>query len=144
MKYLFIALLFVIGSYSVNAQTESDIVGDWYSPNKDAKIYMYKDKNGKYYGKISWLKDPNDKNNKLKLDTQNPDPNKRKNPILGHVLFKDFVYKPDDGEHIWEDGTVYDAESGKTYNCIITLKNSKLMEVRGYIGFSMFGRTESF
>jgi len=45
----------------------------------------------------------------------------------------------DDG--IWDDGTIYDPKSGKTYSCQITLKSANILEVKGYIGFSLIGRT---
>jgi len=41
----------------------------------------------------------------------------------------------------YEDGTIYDPENGKTYDCKMSFKGSTLA-VRGYIGFSLFGRTE--
>jgi uncharacterized protein (DUF2147 family) len=41
----------------------------------------------------------------------------------------------------WENGTIYDPKNGKTYSCIIKKKNDKTLEVRGFVGFSMIGRT---
>lgn len=49
----------------------------------------------------------------------------------------DFVYK--DGS--WEEGAIYDAKNGKTYSCIIKQKDSNTLEVRGYMGISLIGRT---
>ena len=43
---------------------------------------------------------------------------------------------------IWSGGTVYDPENGKTYKCKLTLRKDGRLEVRGYIGFSLIGRTE--
>ncbi len=56
--------------------------------------------------------------------------------ILNAVILTGFVYK--DG--IWDDGKVYDPKSGKTYSSTMKLKGDRL-EIRGYIGFSMFGKT---
>ncbi len=45
----------------------------------------------------------------------------------------------------WEDGKIYDPKSGKTYDCILKSKeNNKILEIRGYIGSPMFGRTATW
>jgi uncharacterized protein (DUF2147 family) len=41
----------------------------------------------------------------------------------------------------WEEGTIYDPKNGKTYSCIIKKKDNKTLEVRGYVGISLIGRT---
>lgn len=50
-----------------------------------------------------------------------------------------FIYN--DG--IWEDGKVYDPYSGKTYSSTMKLKTGKL-HIRGYIGISLIGRTNTW
>ncbi|NBU04628.1 MAG: DUF2147 domain-containing protein, partial [Bacteroidetes bacterium] len=92
---------------------------------------------GKFYGKIVWLKEPL-KNGKPKVDDLNPNPAKRSVPLMNLQILKDFVYDADDKE--WEDGTIYDPKNGKTYSCYMTLDGTKL-NVRGYVGVSMIGRT---
>ena len=42
----------------------------------------------------------------------------------------------------WADGTIYDPNNGKTYSCTLELENEKTLKVRGFIGVSLFGRTE--
>jgi len=58
--------------------------------------------------------------------------------LLGLQILKNFVYDAQDKE--WEDGTIYDPKNGKTYSCIMTLSGNNL-NVRGYVGISMLGRT---
>jgi uncharacterized protein (DUF2147 family) len=113
-----------------------DIIGHWIVGENKAKIQVYKS-GSKYYGKVIWLKEPT-KNGKQKVDAHNPDPNKRNTPIIGLIVLKDFVF--DDGE--WISGDIYDPSSGKEYSCKITMPNKNTMKVRGYIGISLFGRTE--
>lgn len=49
------------------------------------------------------------------------------------------------GEREWENGTVLDPENEKTYRCKITLsEDGKQLNVRGFIGFSLFGRTQTW
>jgi uncharacterized protein (DUF2147 family) len=111
----------------------------WFNEEKTAKIQIYKATDGKYYGKIVWLKEPL-KNGKPKVDENNPKELLRKEPLLGLLLLKGF--RKED-EINYEGGTIYDPKNGKTYSCIIKNKGSKL-DVRGYIGFSLIGRTTTW
>lgn len=59
-------------------------------------------------------------------------------PILDIVIINGLEK---DGD-TWEDGTIFDPETGKVYKCYITLENKNRLKVRGYIGFSLLGRTQ--
>jgi uncharacterized protein (DUF2147 family) len=48
------------------------------------------------------------------------------------------------GEGKWKNGRVYDPNSGKTYKCKLTLVDENTLELRGYIGISLLGRTETW
>lgn len=52
-----------------------------------------------------------------------------------------FVYK---GHNLWGNGTIYDPENGSTYNCVIKLIDSITLDVRGYIGIELVGRTDTW
>jgi uncharacterized protein (DUF2147 family) len=129
MKKIFLSLLFSTMIAAVSF-AQNTVVGKWLSESGKGitEIYLV---NGKYYGKLVWLKEPLDKNGKPKLDNNNKDKTLRTGPILGLVILKDFVLK--DGE--WKDGTIYDPENGKTYKCSMWLKDSNTLKVRGYWGF---------
>lgn len=114
------------------AQTGSDkIIGMYWSPKKDAKIEIYK-KDDRYFGKSVWVATP-------KKDIENPDKQLRQRDMLGVNLLTNFSY--DDGTY--SGGEVYDPANGKTYSCKISFIGRNL-KVRGYIGISLFGRTEIF
>lgn len=117
------------------AQDGDAIKGKWYNTEKDAQVEIFKEGN-KYYGKIVWLQDPID-DGKPKVDKNNVDSSKRNRPIMGLRLLNNFEYN---GE-TWEDGTIYDPKNGKTYSCIIKKKDARTLEVRGFIGISLIGRT---
>lgn len=132
---LFISLV-IIGK--TNAQ--KDIVGVWYNTLKTGKVQII-EKDGKFFGKIIWLKEPLDeKTGKPKTDINNPDANKHKNAIIGLNVLSGFKYE--DGVYV--DGKIYDPENGKLYSCKMTLKDKDHLDVRGYIGFSLLGRTENW
>lgn len=136
--FILTALLFSFNGFSQNKA--DDITGIWLTGGKEpAKIQIYKS-GEKFYGKIIWLKNPTD-NGKQRLDNNNPDLKKRSNPIMGLVILEGFKF---DGDDEWKDGEIYDPESGKTYSCFIYLKDKNILKVRGYIGISLFGRTETW
>jgi uncharacterized protein (DUF2147 family) len=118
------------------AHAQADrIEGLWFNDIKDAKIQIYKAVNGKFYGKIIWLRDPL-KNGKPKVDEKNSKKNLQSQPLVGLVILNGFEK---DGDS-YTDGTIYDPTNGKTYDCKMTYKG-KTLSIRGYIGFSLFGRT---
>lgn len=136
LKKIFLTLFAIlfVSAYSI-AQTDP-IVGTWFNEEKTAKVRIYKATNGKFYGKIVWLQTP-EKDGKPRVDENNPDKDKRNEPLDGLVILKGFEK---DGDDEYDDGTIYDPKNGKTYSCIITHKGDKL-DVRGYVGFSWIGRT---
>lgn len=143
MKSKLLLCLLSMLSISSNCKAQvkaDDIIGIWLTSGKEpAKIQIFKS-SGKYYGKIFWLKNPTNGGN-AKVDNNNPDKGKQNQPIIGLVILKDFSF---DGDDEWEGGTIYDPESGKTYSCNLTLKNKNTLHVRGYVGISLFGRTETW
>jgi len=125
------------------AADEADgIVDQWVTEKGEARFEIFKEK-GKYHGKIVWLKEPtyppgDPEVGKPVRDRNNPDPFKRDRPILGLQLLSDFTYA---GRNTWVNGTIYNADDGRTYKAKLTLKNHDKLHVRGYIGISLFGGT---
>lgn len=109
----------------------------WYNQEKTAKIQVFKATDGKFYGKIVWLKEPNNEQGKPKTDVNNPKKERQNDPVLGMQILKGFVK---DGAKEYTDGTIYDPKNGKTYSCKINNKGNTL-DVRGYVGISLLGRT---
>lgn len=138
ISFYLIAILFImIGSTALSFAQKEKVEGYWLNQEKDAKIEIYKAKDGKFYGKIIWLKEPN-RDGKPKTDINNPKENLRATPIIGMLILKAFEKEDDDD---YEDGTIYDPKSGKTYSCNITVKNANTLSIRGYVGISLIGRT---
>jgi uncharacterized protein (DUF2147 family) len=73
-------------------------------------------------------------------DGQNPDPGLRSRPICGLVIGSGF--RETDPDHL-ADGKLYDPNNGHTYSGTIAL-NGDTLHLRGYVGVSMFGRTETW
>lgn len=137
----FVLFLLFISLNSI-AQNDGDrIVGVWKNGEGTGMIKIYK--NGeKYQGKIVWLKEPVDpETGKPKLDKNHPDDSLHTRPVIGLVNTWGFDYT---GNNQWGNGKIYDPKNGNTYDCTIKMKNNNTLEVRGYIGISLIGRTDTW
>ena len=139
-------LLFSLCATVAWAADDADaVLGQWLTADGKAKVEVVK--HGDVYdGSIVWLKEPNytaqDKEGvpgQPKVDLKNPDKALQSRPIIGLPLISGFKYA---GDNVWTDGHIYDPESGKLYSCKLTLMMDGSLKVRGYVGISLFGRTE--
>lgn len=140
-KFLAILVLACFTSPALKAQSKDadKLVGVW-QPS-DGRSYVKIDKIGnKFYGRVVWLKEPNDEDGKPRLDKNNPDESLRSTPLKGYRVMKDMVYNEE--EKMWLDGTIYDPKNGTTYNCKIELTDDNKVDVRGFVGTAVFGRTD--
>ncbi len=145
MKNTLWVLLFLVFLLPVSqASQEDSILGEWLTGDGKSRVDIYQCEK-KYCGKITWLKEPvyaadDDQGmaGKTKVDRENKDERLRSRSLIGLKMLKDFEYE---GGNKWEEGSIYDPRDGKTYSSIMTLKNSNLLHVRGYIGFSFIGKT---
>jgi uncharacterized protein (DUF2147 family) len=140
-------LCMLFAAVASSAFQGDDIVGVWNNEEKDGKIEIF-NCGPKYCGKIVFAKEPNypagskeGKPGMPRLDHNNPDASKRTTPILGLLIVKDFIF---DGEDTWKGGTVYDPKNGKTYRGKITLASPNKLELRGFVGIPLFGRTTTW
>lgn len=121
----------------------SDVLGPWKTDGGDSVLELFRC-GEKICGKIVWLKEPSYIDSKdgpvgkTKVDRKNPDPALRTRPILGLHVMKGLTAR---GDNRWDSGTCYNPESGKSYRCKMRLAAPDRLELRGYIGISLFGRT---
>jgi uncharacterized protein (DUF2147 family) len=114
----------------------ASVVGRW--QNADATLEVF-DENGKLGARIVALRDPLAAGGQTKTDIHNPDASKQGRPIIGLVFMGGFT-PTEPGK--WENGTIYDPNSGKTYSCVIERQGTDKLKVRGYLGVSLLGRTD--
>ncbi len=122
-----------------------DVRGTYWNADKTAHIRIYRAKNGKYYGKIEHLVEPNDASGNPKKDPNNPDKSLRDRDRLGMVIMKSFEWN--ESEQKWEDGTIYDPNNGKTYDGYMRFEGDDLntLYLRGYVmGMTWLGRTSEW
>ena len=134
MKKIFLSVFAVLIMMGIKAQEEK-VKGIYYNTEKTSKIKIFKATNGKYYGKIVWLEEPE------KKDIHNPDESKQADPLMGLLLIKEFTFNTEKEQ--WGGGAIYDPKNGKTYDCFMWFDNENLsvLNVKGYVmGMKFAGR----
>lgn len=117
------------------------IVGVWKTGEGNAMVRIYKSAD-EYRGKIVWLKEPNDpETGKPKTDKNNPTEAYRSQPLIGAINVWGFEYA---GDNVWDGGNIYDPKSGNIYSCTIKMTGPNTIDVRGYIGISLIGRSDTW
>ncbi|MES2872093.1 MAG: DUF2147 domain-containing protein [Bacteroidota bacterium] len=133
-------IFLLISANNLSAQNKDALIGKWLTSSGDAQILIYPT-GSKFSGRIVWLKKPNDNMGKPEIDDKNPDQNLAKRPVIGLEILKGFTYSNDG---VWEGGTIYDPKTGKTYSCKISMIDPNQIHVRGFVGISILGRTETW
>jgi uncharacterized protein (DUF2147 family) len=137
-------LSFLFASFrpvSMPADNPDAVLGTWLNGTKRGHVQIYK-QGDKYFGKLIWLKEPNDPaTNKPKLDAKNPDAKLQSRPLINLNIMTGFEF---DGGNVWDEGKIYNPEDGKTYSCKMTLKDANTLDVRGYVGISLIGKTQTW
>lgn len=113
-------------------------IGQWISVDDEtgkekSEISLYLER-GKLYGRIDALLLPEDQGKMCQACKGN----EKGKPIVGLVIVQGLIR---DGEK-WTDGTILDPANGKRYSCNISLMDDGNLEVRGYLGFSLLGRSQ--
>ncbi|CAG5069156.1 hypothetical protein DYBT9623_01892 [Dyadobacter sp. CECT 9623] len=125
-------------SIAVNAQTGAadKVIGEWLSEEKDRRIEIYKS-GSEYFGRLIWSTELFESDGKTsRKDIRNNDEKLRDRNLQNVNVLSNFIY--DSG--MWDNGKMYDPQSGKTYNCLMKLR-SELLEIRSYIGFPLLGKS---
>jgi uncharacterized protein (DUF2147 family) len=138
-KHLFTAFAILFVPLFLYAQAYK-IEETWFNEDKTSTIDIEKGTNGKYFGEISWMDEPNE-NGKPKIDDENPDPKLANQPLMGLTIVKNFKYNSK--KKRWDNGTIYDPDNGKTYDCYAWFEdgNFNTLYLKGYVaGIKVLGR----
>jgi uncharacterized protein (DUF2147 family) len=141
-KLLLFLVLMITGSSFLFSQADK-VVGFWLTEKETSQVEIYRAEDGKYYGRISWLEEPNE-DGKPKMDKENPEEALNTRPILGLNLLQEFTYNQKDEE--WEEGSIYDPDNGKTYDCYMWFEdNPNVLKIKGFVmGMRFLGRSTTW
>lgn len=138
MKKIFLTFSLIV--LTVMTSVAQDVTGKWRTVDDEtgkakSVVEIYKE-NGKIYGKVIEIVDPSKRDATC---TECPGDAKGKK-IMGLVILKDL--KKDGKEY--NGGTIMDPNNGKIYKSYIELDGANTLKVRGYVGFSLLGRTQTW
>ena len=130
----FLIVLIIVFSISANGQS---IIGQWETfddntNNKKGLVEIYKENNTYSAKIIKTFIGPKDATCNYCKGS------KKDQPIIGLVIIKNI--KKNNNE--FDGGTILDPESGTEYKCYLKLVKDNKLKVRGFVGFSVFGRTQ--
>ncbi|MGE5260286.1 MAG: DUF2147 domain-containing protein [Actinomycetota bacterium] len=123
-------------------QATPTATGVWQQVGDDGKVgalVTISEEEGVYVGRLSQLfPEPGDDPNPICTECPG---DKHNQPILGLVFIEGMKQSGLD----YEDGTILDPESGKTYHASMHLSpDGTKLTVRGYIGLEIFGRSQTW
>lgn len=140
MRHLLVPIALLLATTAAAAEPDATPAGYWRTQGGNGIIEIYRcGTDDAMCGRIAWFRmKPNDPNPQG-LDVKNPDPARRNRSLCGLIFMYGFT--PAAPQH-WENGRVYDAESGNTYDATMTLRPDGKLDLHGYIGISLLGRSE--
>jgi uncharacterized protein (DUF2147 family) len=135
-----LALLLALCTLPLSAVTAQGsaapgILGRWLTEPRDGIIEITQAADGSYQGKIIGGNAPG------RVDAKNPDASRRQQLLLGQIILLGMRAEGADG---WAGGTIYDPDSGRTYKCHIEPIDHDHLKVRGFIGLSLLGRSQTW
>jgi uncharacterized protein (DUF2147 family) len=147
-KFTLSTLLLVFVCVSLNASHVNlepcdRICGKWRSDKKNCIVQVFKDGED-YKAKLLWFDNSDEPGKPMdsRTDIKNPDVNLRSRKLIGMLVLEDLEYKAKSDS--WENGLIYDAQTGKKWSSSATLTPEGSLKVTGYWHFKFIGRTMSF
>jgi len=142
MKKYFFSLFLIFSIINVFSQDADKILGKWKNEKEEHIIEIYKS-NDIYYGRVIWLKDSNKGKGNERVDIKNPNTALENRKIIGIDYLLSFAYFTD--RDVWKNGSIYNYETGNTYEGKISLNSKGELELTGYYGILWFlGRTKTY
>lgn len=136
-KILMIMSIFCfLSATSFAAETYSP-EGLWLTENQRSAIKVEKCDKG-LCGRIAWIIQDG-----MQFDEKNPQENLRGQPMCGLEILNGFKQESDE-PNSWEDGNIYKADEGDIYKAELEVLSANKMHVRGYVGISLFGKSQTW
>ena len=138
------AVAFVLATASILAMAQATPAGLWKTIDDDGKTEKSTVRivniGGVLSGKVEHITDPAKADEKcVKCDDDRKD-----KPIVGMTIISGAKQDPEESNK-WVGGQILDPAKGSSYKLILTVTDGgKKLDVRGYIGSPMFGRTQTW
>ncbi|MAP53484.1 DUF2147 domain-containing protein [Altibacter sp.] len=130
-------LVFVLAFVTAGVHSQS-VLGKWKTVDDKTgitkSVVEIYEQDGKVYGKVVEILNK-DRQDAVCDQCEGADKNKK---ILGLTIIRGLEKDGDE----YNGGHILDPENGKLYKCYIELEAPNKLKVRGYIGFSLLGRSQ--
>ncbi len=141
MKSSITAVLLALAAGTALAQATP--VGLWKTIDDETKTEKSQvritESGGVLSGKIEKLTDPAKQDAKCDKCADE----RKDKPVIGMTIVRNA--KADAALAVWEGGEILDPNDGKVYRLKMTpIEGGKKLEVRGFIGFALLGRTQTW
>jgi uncharacterized protein (DUF2147 family) len=124
---------FILATAAAGARAQTpDVTGVWTTGHGDAKIRIAPC-GAALCGAIVWLAEPLDADERPKTDVNNPDPAKRRRPLVGLTILTGLT----PGGGTWR-GVIYNADDGRYYDVSVTRLDARRAGVRGCVLGGLF------
>ena len=144
MNFSFIGVfLILLLPYNTPDISADVILGKWISSEKNLIVEVFKEKNI-YKSKIVWFTVTEEASKSMHsfLDQKNPNKTLRNNKLVGLQILNGLKFNALSGR--WEDGTVYDPNTGKFWSAVVFFDENNKLAVKGYWQFEFLSKTMHF
>jgi uncharacterized protein (DUF2147 family) len=143
MKQIGLVLFLGLFISQAFAQDAMKIAGIWWNDKKTSKIEV-KEESGKFIGTVIYINPEKYVNGEPEKDFNNPDAKLKSKSRLGLQILSGLKYNAADKQ--WQNGSIYDPDNGKTYDCFAWLeKDPNTLYLKGYVaGIKWLGRSTAW
>ena len=137
-------VLFWACSSTAGVAGEAPLFGFWLTENAEAIVRIQPCAPGvapKACGRIVWLSEPLDGLGRVKTDVNNPETDRRADPLCSVELVRAFELQ-DDGA--WTGGKIYNPRDGQSYPAELALDKNGALRLRGYLLLPIFGMSQTW
>ncbi len=130
---------------SVSASAQSSPVGLWKTiddaSGREKSLIRIVESGGVLVGRVEKLLDPDDKPS---ITCELCSDERKNQPVLGMTVIRNVKHNASNPA-LWDGGDVLDPKNGNVYRVRLTpVESGKKLEVRGFIGAPVFGRTQTW
>ena len=136
------AAILLVAIWTAPQARAAEPEGLWYAEGGAAQVEIRSCASG-LCGRVVWLRSPFDENGCPWRDLQNESESLRERSVLGLEILHGLEPSSDE-QAVWTNGAIYDPTSGRSYRATLRLRGADRLEVRGYVGIPLLGRTTTW
>jgi uncharacterized protein (DUF2147 family) len=133
-------ILGIVLTLKAQNKDQDAILGKWMNAEKDLAVEIFK-LNGAYRAKVIWFECYDGTKMSDYFDKKNPNKALQNRPWLGLEVLSSLSFK---GGTEWQNGHIYDPNTGNTFRSVCHLEKDNILKVRGYWMYQWIGKNLIF